>query len=86
MWDLTLAEIFKVDNSMKIKKMTLLVDKKLYRVNRPKMMEWGAIHEGQKILVTVDKSDDKSYGKLYNMSERTEAKVKIKNVTSVKNK
>ena len=54
--------------------MTLNIDGKLYRVNIPKMDEWKMISEQDQLLVSVDKSSDGKYGKLYNMSERTEAK------------
>jgi hypothetical protein len=81
MWDSTLAEIFKVDDTQKVRKITLKVDNKLYRVNRPKIPEWDNVKQDDQILVTVDKSPDGRYGKLYNMSERTEAKVVLTHVT-----
>ena len=81
MWDLTLVKIFKIDNTMKVKKITLQVDKKLYRVNRPKMKEWNNIKEDDMVIVTVDKSPDSRYGKLYNMTERTEAKIVLTHIT-----
>jgi len=77
-WDSTLARIAKIDKTKKIHKMTLNVDDRLFRVNIPKMEEWKGIQEQDMVLVSVDKSSDGKYGKLYNITERTEAKITLK--------
>ena len=77
-WDFTLIEIFKVDRTFKVPKMTLKHENKLYRINIPKTGEWENIQEGDKVIVSVDLSPTTKYGKLYNETNPIAKRVKLR--------